>query len=213
MSLASLLASARARRSRAVGTGAKQRSLIVSILSNYRRVQSAGPAGLRHTAALAPAAGPAEEVITAMKPSTGNDVVDALIYAAHRVRYAADARLRECGISFPSYKLMRALENSDRSMREISEILHNSPRTVTDMIDGLQARGLVDRQPHPSDRRVTLIRLTPEGRRELATAASIAETASRAAIEDLSPQEQRTLRDLLGRVAPAVEAAVPERAR
>ncbi len=99
-------------------------------------------------------------------PSTGNDVVDALIYAAHRVRYAADARLRERGISFPSYKLMRALENSDRSMREISEILHNSPRTVTDMIDGLQARGLVDRQPHPSDRRVTLVRLTPVGRSE-----------------------------------------------
>lgn len=142
-----------------------------------------------------------------MQPQTGNDVVDALIYAAHRVRNAADARLRECGISFPSYKLMRALENSDRSMREISEILHISARTVTDMIDALQARGLVDRYPHASDRRVTLVRLTPDGQRQFAAAGAAAEQASRAAIEGLRPQDQRTLQDLLGRVAPADQSA------
>jgi DNA-binding MarR family transcriptional regulator len=143
---------------------------------------------------------------TAMKPSTGNEVVDALIYAAHRVRYAADARLRECGLSFPSYKLMRALENSDRSMREISEILHISPRTVTDMIDSLEARGLVARCPHPSDRRVTLLRLTPAGQRHLAAAAAAAEQASSAAVGGLSVDEQRTLRSLLDQVAHSGEA-------
>ena len=63
-----------------------------------------------------------------MKPRTGNDVVDALLYAAHRVRNAADATLRDRGLSLQSYKLMRALEHSDHSMREVSEILHISPR-------------------------------------------------------------------------------------
>jgi DNA-binding MarR family transcriptional regulator len=143
-----------------------------------------------------------------MQPQTGNDVVDALVYAAHRVRYAADARLRECGLSFPSYKLMRALENSDLSMREVSEILHISPRTVTDMIDGLQARGLVDRRPHPADRRVTLLQLTEQGRRQLTAAAARAEQASRDAISGLSSRDQQTLRDLLDRVAPAVSELV-----
>lgn len=137
-----------------------------------------------------------------MKPSTGNDVVDALVYAAHRVRTNADARLRASGLSFPSYKLMRQLENSDRSMREISELLHITPRTVTDMIDGLEGRGLVARGPHPSDRRVTLLSLTPEGRRQLTVAAATAERASRAAIAGLSAQDQRTLRALLDQVAP-----------
>jgi DNA-binding MarR family transcriptional regulator len=137
-----------------------------------------------------------------VKPQTGNDVVDALLYAAHRVRNAADARLRECGLSLPSYKLMRALENSDQSMREISEVLHISPRTVTDMIDGLEARALVARRPHPADRRVTLLHLTPVGSSQLAAAAAGAEQASRAAISDLSPQDQQTLRHLLDQVAP-----------
>ena len=55
-----------------------------------------------------------------MKPQTGHDVVNALLFAAHRVRNAADARLRERGLSLQGYKLMRVLENSDSSMREIS---------------------------------------------------------------------------------------------
>jgi DNA-binding MarR family transcriptional regulator len=142
-----------------------------------------------------------------MKPQTGHDVVDALLYAAHRVRYAADARLRERGLSLPSYKLMRALENSDRSMREISEVLHISPRTVTDMIDGLEGRGLVARGPHPADRRITLLHLTPEGRRQLAAAAAGAEQAHRAAMSSLSSRDQQTLRGLLDQVAPADQAA------
>jgi DNA-binding MarR family transcriptional regulator len=147
-----------------------------------------------------------------MKPQTGSDVVDAILYAAHRIRTAADARLRQSGLSFPAYKLMRSLEHSDQSMREVSEILHVSPRTVTDMIDGLEARGLVARGPHPADRRVTLLRLTPDGRRQLAAAAALAEESHRAAISGLSPQHQQTLRDLLEQVAPRVTypADLPE---
>ncbi len=141
-----------------------------------------------------------------MKPQSGNDVVDALLYGAHRVRCAADARLRECGLSLQGYKLMRALEISDQSMREISEVLHISPRTVTDMIDGLEGRGLVARQPHPADRRVTLLHLTADGRHQLGAAAAGAEQASREAVADLSPRDQETLRRLLDRVAPVAQA-------
>jgi DNA-binding MarR family transcriptional regulator len=135
-------------------------------------------------------------------PKTGHDVVDAVLYAAHRIRNAADTSLRDCGLSLPGYKLMRALENSDCSMREVSEVLHVSPRTVTDMIDGLEARGLVARCPHPADRRVTLLRLTPDGRRQLAAAAARAEESHNGAVGGLSEHEQQTLQQLLARVAP-----------
>jgi DNA-binding MarR family transcriptional regulator len=145
--------------------------------------------------------------VTRVKPKTGHDVVDSVLYAAHRIRTAADARLRDRGLSLPAYKLLRALENSERSMREVSDALHVSPRTVTDMIDGLEARGLVARGPHPADRRVTLLRLTPEGQRQLAAAAALAEQSHHAAMSALSSQEQDTLRGLLDRVAPESEPA------
>ena len=144
-----------------------------------------------------------------MKPRTGNDVVDALLYAAHRVRNAADATLRDRGLSLQSYKLMRALEHSDHSMREVSEILHISPRTVTDMADGLEARGLISRGPHPMDRRVTLLHLTSEGGRQLAAAAALAEQSHNGAMASLSHQDQQVLRALLDRVASADEARTP----
>ena len=98
-----------------------------------------------------------------MRPETGSDAVDAILYAAHRIRTAADAALRDHGLSLSGLKLLKALAGGDRSMREVSQVLHVSPRTVTDLIDGLEARGLVVRGPHPSDRRVTLLHLTEAG--------------------------------------------------
>ena len=137
-----------------------------------------------------------------MKPKTGHDVVDALLYAAHRIRTRADASLRDSGLSLPAYKLLRVLEESDQSMREVSEALHVTARTVTDMIDSLEARGLVARGPHPADRRITLLSLTPEGRQQLAVAAALAERSHAAAISGLSRGDQETLRRLLDQVAP-----------
>jgi DNA-binding MarR family transcriptional regulator len=136
-----------------------------------------------------------------MKPQTGNEVADALIFAAHRVRNGTDAMLRKSGLSLPSYKAMRALENSELSMREISDVLHVAARTVTDIVDGLEARGLVAREPHPADRRVTLLRLTQAGRDQVAAASAEAEEAYRSAFSGLSDEDQKTLRRLLDQVA------------
>jgi DNA-binding MarR family transcriptional regulator len=135
-----------------------------------------------------------------VRPQTGSDAVDAILYAAHRVRTAADAALREHGLSLSGLKLLTALAGGDRSMREISQVLHVSPRTVTDLIDGLETRGLVARGPHPSDRRITLLHLTDAGARELAAASACAERVAATAIGALDRHEQQTLRGLLDRV-------------
>jgi DNA-binding MarR family transcriptional regulator len=143
-----------------------------------------------------------------VRPDTGNELVDAILHAAHRVRTAADADLRAGGLSLPGFKLLKALSQQDRSMREVSDILHLAPRTVTDIIDGLQARGLVVRHPHPSDRRITLLHLTEAGADRLTSATTAADRARDAAISGLDDDERATLRRLLARVGVA-RAAVP----
>jgi DNA-binding MarR family transcriptional regulator len=143
-----------------------------------------------------------------VRPDTGNELVDAILHAAHRVRTAADADLREGGLSLPSFKLLRALSQQDRSMREVSDILHLAPRTVTDIIDGLQARDLVARRAHPSDRRITLLHLTEAGADRLARATAAADRARDAAIDGLDEDERATLRRLLTRVGVARASAV-----
>lgn len=47
--------------------------------------------------------------------------------------------------------------------RELAEALDVTPRTMTGIVDGLVATGLVTRQPHPTDRRATLVTLTAHG--------------------------------------------------
>ena len=144
-----------------------------------------------------------------MRPRTGSDAVDAILYAAHRIRTSADAALREHGLSLPGLKLLTALASGDRSMREISQVLHVSPRTVTDMIDTLEGRGLVARCAHATDRRITLLRLTEAGARELATASTASERVAATAISALDEDEQRALQSLLERVC--VRAGQPVR--
>lgn len=48
-------------------------------------------------------------------------------------------------------------------MRELAEALAVTPRTVTGLVDGLEADGWVSRRAAPDDRRVTLVELSPEG--------------------------------------------------
>ncbi|MER7335882.1 MULTISPECIES: MarR family winged helix-turn-helix transcriptional regulator [unclassified Micromonospora] len=84
----------------------------------------------------------------------------------------------------------------------LAEHLRIAPRSATEVVDDLEARGLVRRRPDPADRRATLVAPTEEGTR----AGQAIHAARRAAVEDLfgdlSPADRaqlarilRTLRD------------------
>jgi DNA-binding MarR family transcriptional regulator len=49
------------------------------------------------------------------------------------------------------------------TQRELSEALRCTPRNVTGLVDALEDLGLVAREPHPTDRRATLVTLTDRG--------------------------------------------------
>jgi DNA-binding MarR family transcriptional regulator len=50
-------------------------------------------------------------------------------------------------------------------LSDLAEALHIAPRSATEVADGLQERGLIERTPDPGDRRAVLLRPTEEGRR------------------------------------------------
>lgn len=49
------------------------------------------------------------------------------------------------------------------TQRVLADALQVSARTITGLIDGLEATGFVTREPHPADRRATLVTFTPHG--------------------------------------------------
>jgi DNA-binding MarR family transcriptional regulator len=49
------------------------------------------------------------------------------------------------------------------TQRDLADALKVSARTITGLIDGLVATGFVTREPHPTDRRATLVTFTEHG--------------------------------------------------
>ena len=85
------------------------------------------------------------------------------------------------------------------SMRELAERLKSDPSNVTGLIDRLEARGLVERRPHPSDRRIKGLALTAAGER-LRARLFVRLYSAPPAVAALAGRDQRALRDVLQRV-------------
>jgi DNA-binding MarR family transcriptional regulator len=87
---------------------------------------------------------------------------------AHQIALGrVETVLRPFGLSFARYEVLMLLHLSRRGTLPMSLIgsrLQVHPTSVTNAVDRLEAAGLVERQPHPSDRRATLVALTPDGR-------------------------------------------------
>jgi DNA-binding MarR family transcriptional regulator len=90
------------------------------------------------------------------------------------------------------------------SQRELAQCLHFDASNVTDIVDRLEERGLVQRTIDPTDRRVRRLVLTPEGEE---VRAKLLEQAIAGAppVTALSPAEQRSLCSLLGKIAEPVD--------
>ncbi len=59
--------------------------------------------------------------------------------------------------------LRRIAELGSPRLSVVAEGLRIAPRSATDVVDALEERSLVAREPDPSDRRAVCVRLTPEG--------------------------------------------------
>lgn len=125
---------------------------------------------------------------------------------------ALDRQLRrDAGISHFEYQVLAALsEADDKTMRisAIAEFAEGSVPRVSQVVTRLERRGWLKRSPDPNDGRYTLATLTPSGWDKIvATAPGHVALARQLVIDPLSPAEQAQLRDLLGRIATAIETA------
>ena len=104
-------------------------------------------------------------------------------------------------LSPPQLKTLLSLQPGDEQpMRAIAEALHCDASWVTGIVDGLEERGYVARQPHATDRRVKVVTITPLGEKAKAKAMEKLSEPPEAIGDALSENEMRTLRDLLRKV-------------
>ncbi|MCT2592161.1 MarR family transcriptional regulator [Streptomyces sp. N2-109] len=105
-------------------------------------------------------------------------------------------RAATLGLTAPQATALREL-TGPMTMRDLADRMSCEPSNATYVIDKLEKRRLIERHPHPTDRRAKQLVLTPEGtalREQLLEL--LAEESPLAA---LTQQEQSTLHDLLHR--------------
>jgi DNA-binding MarR family transcriptional regulator len=98
------------------------------------------------------------------------------------------------GLTAPQATALREL-TGPMTMRELAERMSCEPSNATFVIDKLEKQGLVERRPHPTDRRAKHLVLTADG---TALRERLLELLTRdSPLAALTPQQQRVLQDLL----------------
>lgn len=91
---------------------------------------------------------------------------------------AIETEFKSQDLKLNDYMLLMTLELSENHTRPIARLASSlmiHPTTATLATDRLEARGLLSRAPHPSDRRATLVTITDAGRDLIQRASSVLE--------------------------------------
>lgn len=138
-------------------------------------------------------------------PSGTMAAVTSIMRVQQILQSAVDGALRPHGLTFARYEALVLLTFSRRGalpMRVMGERLQLHPTSVTNIVDRLEADGLVKRTPHPTDRRTTLAEITELGRERRAKATE-AVTAIDFGLTGLTDRQATQLTDLLAKVRKA----------
>ncbi|MGH3438621.1 MAG: MarR family winged helix-turn-helix transcriptional regulator [Sciscionella sp.] len=86
--------------------------------------------------------------------------------------------------------LMALAEHSGAPVGKLAELLRLRPNTISGLVQQLVDAGLAERRKDPEDRRVALVELTVEGRRELHDWQRAHEQRMSAALDRLPPRDR-----------------------
>jgi DNA-binding MarR family transcriptional regulator len=110
-------------------------------------------------------------------------------------------RLAPLGLDPRHAMLLRHVADGEgRSQQALGEALRIPPSRMVALVDGLEQRGLLERRPNPSDRRVRTLHLTRDGRRLLGKLMEVSLEHERQLCAGLQPAEREQLITLLDRL-------------
>ena len=149
-----------------------------------------------------------EKLTTTARPLPPADAnLGYLFRLAHqRFRALLEGELEDLGLSVPEYGVLSVFEaRPELSTSELARISEVTRQTMHTSILSLEAAGLVERRAR--NQRVVFVRLTQRGRECLESATRRVRVVERAALADLSREDERTVRAWLANVAAMTASA------
>jgi DNA-binding MarR family transcriptional regulator len=102
--------------------------------------------------------------------SLDEKVLMGIVRAAEIFKRNHSAIFRNYGLSFPQYNVLRVLESSknmQNRMSDIGRIMLVPGANITGLAKRLEKDGFVIKKSDPDDERVTILEITPKGKRTL----------------------------------------------
>lgn len=103
------------------------------------------------------------------------------------------------GLTYSQAKALNVLRQGPAPMRSLAATLRCDASNITGIIDRLEARGFVRREPSPTDRRVKNVVLAEDGAAAVETLRA-GMHATHESLDALSEEERATLQSLLTRL-------------
>ncbi|HZZ47341.1 MAG TPA: MarR family transcriptional regulator [Pseudonocardia sp.] len=120
--------------------------------------------------------------------TTVSTLMRATVAATHRI----DQLLRPHGLTFARFEVLLLLSwtrSGSMTLSRMRDLLLVHQAAVTNLIDRLEADGLIVRVPHPHDRRATLANITDAGRTVIGPATASIAQQLRLGIPDADAEE------------------------
>jgi DNA-binding MarR family transcriptional regulator len=132
-------------------------------------------------------------------PRTG---LFAVLHASGVLETRVEARLSEIGLSLAKLAALHHLSEAGESLPlgQLAERLACVKSNVTQLVDRLEADGLVNRTADSSDRRSRLAVLSAAGRNAYVRGRDIQQQAERELFAALTPDESAKLHELLAKL-------------
>ena len=112
--------------------------------------------------------------------------------------------LAEHGISVAQYASLWIIDEAPGvSVAEIARMVASARQSANEMLGGLERMGLIERRPHPTDRRAQQAFLTAAGRERLAGAMPVVRAVEEQLSAGFSPEELAVVQRWLSRMAAA----------
>lgn len=138
-------------------------------------------------------------------------VESTLMSLARSIRRAYDLRLQELGLNLSEASVLAKTEESGPVMQaDLAKHMGMGRAAMGSLVDSLEARGLVERQPKPGDRRVWMVAATALGVEVSKQVNKIDEILRAELRAGISRKERRELTQLLNRLRDNVASVVSE---
>lgn len=128
--------------------------------------------------------------------SANEKVVMAIVRAAENFKRTHTAIFRKFGLSFPQYNVLRVLDasrNGRNKISGVSRIMLVPGANMTGIAKRLERDGFLIRRPDSRDERVTILQITPKGRKTLKNIKKEKDQSIERLLDGFSQKDKATL--------------------